>query len=689
MAISSENRKTGIFTGDGKTTRYPFDFRILKTEHIAVITDDAIGNEHILSEGRDYTAALETDGGHIDLAAPLAKGRRLVIVSNQPYLQPAIFTNHGGFYPANLNDALDKLVIQDQQIREQVSRALKVSVISNVNLTLPAPSPGKGIGWNADGSGLENNNYPEQAAASAERAEDAAKQAEDEAKKVSAVLSGLKTVPTFASIDLLRQAVKSDPHAAIVSAYHEGQQVGGGIFIADLKDKASADDGYNVIVDVAGVRWKRIRGAGDVVNFETRARFVASATKMSELPDGLTVFAGGYQYIKDAASQYIPDLPGWLPINESFGHFDGEYEETGKSSVATKYVNTDGLTYNVTYVSNIKPTTIRKYYSGLDKSSNTADLVTLRKVAAEKKYPSILLNSDVFFTTSNIAAGKTKIQGLQVVDNEIIRDFDRQDNRDALVMLRSGWLDVVKKSDNLSLEQIKNKGIAWSAYFGPTLIKDGNIQSGLPANELSARNVIGQKSNRDIVIIQVQGETGKSGCTIQKAAELLLAEGCVFGYNLDGGGSTQMWWKDCYSFLSSDDNFSKERAVGGIIEIHAEDTGIFDTGWQTLQTAEGISSADADLNIPAVCYRQVGAEIQLRISVSGNFAAGYKKVITTQPIPLRFTSVNFRDMRGVLVGADLSYGMWYAGNYLSLRAVEKSPYFTGTFKWSPRNSFTY
>lgn len=44
MAISSENRKTGIFTGDGKTTRYPFDFRILKTEHIAVITDDAMNN---------------------------------------------------------------------------------------------------------------------------------------------------------------------------------------------------------------------------------------------------------------------------------------------------------------------------------------------------------------------------------------------------------------------------------------------------------------------------------------------------------------------------------------------------------------------------------------------------------------------------------------------------------------------
>ena len=428
-----------------------------------------------------------------------------------------------------------------------------------------------------------------------------------------------------------------------------------------------------------------------VIYFVSRAEFVSkqNTPEIQALTDGAVAVAQGYFYERETGSTYIPDLPNWIPINESFGHFDAGYTEPGKSSVTTKYVNTDGLTYNVTYVSNIRPSTIRKYYSGLDKSSNTADLVTLRAEAAVKKYPSILLNSDVFFTSSDIGAGKTKIQGLQVVDGEIIRDFDSRDNRDALVMLRSGWLDVVKKSDNLSMEQIKNKGIRWSAYFGPTLIKNGNIQAGLPQNELSARNIIGQKPNRDIVIIQVQGETGKSGCTIQKAAELLLAEGCVFGYNLDGGGSTQMWWQDCYSFLSSDSEFSKERTVGGIIEIRADDTGIFDTGWQTLQTAEGISSADADLNIPAVCYRQVGAEIQLRISVSGNFAAGYKGVITTQSIPRRFTSVNFRDMRGLLVGADLSYGMWYAGNYLSLRAIEKSPYFTGTFKWSPRNSFTY
>lgn len=431
-------------------------------------------------------------------------------------------------------------------------------------------------------------------------------------------------------------------------------------------------------------------GAAQIVlSFDSRREFIAALENLTKLKDGAVIIAQGYLYKKQTGARYIPDAPDWLPINESFAHFDENYQSKGKSIVSTEYKNIDGLTCNTTYVKNIKPETMRKYFIGLDKQENTADLVTLKKVARDKKYQSILLNADAFFTPKGIASGKTKVQGLQVIDNEVIRDYGTNDNNDTLVMLRSGWLNVVKKSDNLSMDKIKNKGISWSAYFGPTLIKDGIIQEGLQRDVISSRNVIGQKPNRDIVIIQVQGETGKSGCTIQKAAELLLAEGCIFGYNLDGGGSTQMWWKDCYSFLSSDSNFSAERAVGGIIEIRADETGEFDTGWQAIQTIEGIRSADEELEIPAVCYRQVGAEVQLRISVSGNFKAGDKKVITTKEIPLRFTSVNFRDMRGMLVGGDLTYGMWYAGKFLSLRAIEESTYFTGTFTWAARNSLNY
>ena len=265
MAVSSEIRKTGIYIGDGATSRYPFKYKVLSVEYISVVVSDGSGEDKELVHGRDYEAAVARNqdiepGGYIDLKKPLPIGHRLVIVSNQDYLQPTVLTNHGGFYPTVLNAALDRLTIQIQQLSENVERSLKVGVITpeNVSLNLPTPYPNKGLGWNAEGTGLTNTDFHEQAAASALRAEEAVRQAENEVKKVAAVLSGLKTVPTFASIDLLRQAVKSDPPAAIVSSYHEGKQVGGGIFIADERDKFTADNGCTVIVSADGTRWKRV-----------------------------------------------------------------------------------------------------------------------------------------------------------------------------------------------------------------------------------------------------------------------------------------------------------------------------------------------------------------------------------------------------------------------------------------------
>ena len=687
MAISSENRKTGIFTGDGKTTRYPFDFRILKTEHIAVITDDAIGNEHVLSEGRDYTAALETDGGHIDLAAPLGKGRRLVIVSNQPYLQPAVFTNHGGFYPANLNDALDKLVIQDQQIREQVGRALKVSVISSVNLTLPAPSPGKGIGWNADGSGLENNNYPEQAAASAERAEDAVRQAENEVKKVSAVLSGLKTVPTtFASIDLLRQAVKGDSPAAIVSSYHEGQQVGGGIFIADLKDKASADDGYNVIVDVAGVRWKRIRGVGDVVNFETRARFVASATKMSELPDGLTVFAGGYQYIKDAASQYIPDLPGWRPVNESFGHFDESYvEPSGPTIVRCRLHRTGGFTYNITEIENPRPGCINKILL----SAPQGDKITSKKLHdfVGSNGNRILLSCDGWTTPA--VDGQVSLQGLQIINGKVHRDWASGDldTNAAAVWMRDGRLKIARSKDGKSAAQWVKEGAEWTASFahGPALVENGRLIQN-SSTYLSARAAIGQRADRSIVLLNLEGISGSYGATLQQSAQIMLDEGCITAIALDAGGSSQVWYGNAYACPSSDNNFQTGRAIPSAIEIIADIIEPYDTGWIPVAAVAGVTAGSDAQGGAAIAYRQTGKQIEMRLDVVAELKTNKELIITRESMPQRFLSKDYRPIRGMASGFGGALVPWWSGTYISLLPQKDTPYAYGNAVWYSKNS---
>ena len=694
MAVSSEIRKTGIYIGDGATSRYPFKYKVLSVEYISVVVSDGSGEDKELAHGRDYEAVIARNqdiepGGYIDLKKPLPRGHRLVIVSNQDYLQPTVLTNHGGFYPTVLNAALDRLTIQIQQLSEKVERSLKVGVITpeNVSLNLPTPYPNKGLAWNAEGTGLTNTDFHEQAAASAERAEDAVRQAENEVKKVSAVLSGLKTVPTFASIDLLRQAVKGDSPAAIVSSYHEGQQVGGGIFIADLKDKASADDGYNVIVDVAGVRWKRIHGVGDVVNFETRARFVASATKMSELPDGLTVFAGGYQYIKDAASQYIPDLPGWRPVNESFGHFDDTYTESNLPTVVRcRYRTEGGKRWNITEVINPRPGCVKKILLGTPDEQKKIKLEKLHEYVG-KSQSRILLSCDGWTTPP--VDGKAALQGLQIVDGKVHRDWDTSDydTNAAAVWLRNGKLKAAKSKDGKSAAKWVEEGAEWTASFarGPVLVEDGRV---IPNADtyLSARAAIGQRADRSLVFLNLEGVSGSYGATLQESAQIMADEGCLIAVALDAGGSSQVWYGDAYACPSSDESFQTGRAIPSAIEIIADIIEPYDTGWIPVAAVAGVTAGSDAQGGAAIAYRQTGKQIEMRLDVVAELKTNKEVLITSESVPQRFLSKDYRPIRGMASGFGGALVPWWSGTYISLLPQKNTPYAYGNAVWYSKNS---
>lgn len=694
MAVSSEIRKTGIYIGDGATSRYPFKYKVLSVEYISVVVSDGSGEDKELAHGRDYEAVVARNqdiepGGYIDLKKPLPRGHRLVIVSNQDYLQPTVLTNHGGFYPTVLNAALDRLTIQIQQLSENVERSLKVGVITpeNVSLNLPTPYPNKGLAWNAEGTGLTNTDFHEQAAASAERAEDAARQAENEVKKVSAVLSGLKTVPTFASIDLLRQAVKGDSPAAIVSSYHEGQQVGGGIFIADLKDKASADDGYNVIVDVAGVRWKRIRGVGDVVNFETRARFVAYATKMSELPDGLTVFAGGYQYIKDAASQYIPDLPGWRPVNESFGHFDDTYTESNLPTVVRcRYRTEGGKRWNITEVINPRPGCVKKILLGTPDEQKKIKLEKLHEYVG-KSQSRILLSCDGWTTPP--VDGKAALQGLQIVDGKVHRDWvsSDYDTNAAAVWMRNGKLKAARSKDGKTAAQWVDEGAEWTASFarGPVLVENGSVIQN-PDTYLSARAAIGQRADRSIVFLNLEGISGSYGATLQESAQIMADEGCLIAVALDAGGSSQVWYGDAYACPSSDDGFQTGRAIPSAIEIVADIFEPYDTGWIQLPVIDGVKAGSKGQGGFAIAYRQRGGDVELRLDTVYSFKANIETIITTEELPKRFRNQDYRPIRAIACGFGGAVVPWWSGTYISIQPHKDTPYTYGYTQWHTPNS---
>jgi len=140
MSISSETRKSGPFLGTGAVSEYPFEFTVFRAEDLLLVVADEDGAERTLVLDSDYTVELNADqdsnpGGTVILADPLPSDHLLVTTSNIEALQPTDLTNQGGFYPAVVNDSLDRLTILIQQLREQVSRSLKVSITSSDEAT--------------------------------------------------------------------------------------------------------------------------------------------------------------------------------------------------------------------------------------------------------------------------------------------------------------------------------------------------------------------------------------------------------------------------------------------------------------------------------------------------------------------------------------------------------------------------
>jgi hypothetical protein len=135
MTVSSTNRVAGPFLGNGVTDTFPFAFKVFTESDVVVVSADAYGAETTLTINTDYTVSLNANqdsspGGDVVLSAPLVTGLTLVITSDVPKTQNANITNAGGFYPAVINAALDRLAISAQELSEQVSRAVKLPITS-------------------------------------------------------------------------------------------------------------------------------------------------------------------------------------------------------------------------------------------------------------------------------------------------------------------------------------------------------------------------------------------------------------------------------------------------------------------------------------------------------------------------------------------------------------------------------
>jgi len=135
MTISSADRKSQLYIGSGTTGPFAFPFKVFAASEVKVTTSViATGVETVLSAG-EYTVNLNADqdgnpGGSITLATALPTTKNLIITSAVPLTQPVNINNQDGFFAEVVEDALDRSVIQVQQMQTELDRAFKVPLTS-------------------------------------------------------------------------------------------------------------------------------------------------------------------------------------------------------------------------------------------------------------------------------------------------------------------------------------------------------------------------------------------------------------------------------------------------------------------------------------------------------------------------------------------------------------------------------
>lgn len=224
--------------------------------------------------------------------------------------------------------------------------------------------------------------------------------------------------------------------------------------------------------------------------------------------------------------------------------------------------------------------TVRKYDSNIYVADiQVSDPSYLKTALANNTY-----GRNITATTSDMAQDNNAIfaingdfygfrDGGYVLRNGIAyRNTARSGDNDALVIDKDGNLSVVSE-DDVSLDSLSEEG-AWQVLsFGPGLVVDGEIvvdSSSEVGQAMSSnpRTAIGQISEGHYIVVVSDGRTNESdGLSLLQLAQEFQERGCTVAYNLDGGGSSTMYFNGEVINNPTSGRSSGERKVSDIVYI--------------------------------------------------------------------------------------------------------------------------
>ena len=241
--------------------------------------------------------------------------------------------------------------------------------------------------------------------------------------------------------------------------------------------------------------------------------------------------------------------------NGSTSTSDSSSSSSSATTTDTSYTSDDASVTLSTVVTGSGDSTVTYYVADV----TLADATVLRSAFAEDAF-----GTNITEDTSDIAADNDAIfavngdyygfrdTGIVIRNGVVYRDSGA---RTGLAFYRDGHVEVYDETTTTA-QALVNAGVWNTLSFGPAIVTDGAITSGIEDVEIDTnfgnhsiqgdqpRTAIGVIDDNHLVFVVVDGRSPgySEGVTLTELAEIMVGLGATTAYNLDGGGSSTMYF---------------------------------------------------------------------------------------------------------------------------------------------------
>ena len=253
--------------------------------------------------------------------------------------------------------------------------------------------------------------------------------------------------------------------------------------------------------------------------------------------------------------------------------------------IKSNIVNTSNSTISTDtkYEDEYMTITLKEYYENDTKiyvaDVELKDSSLLRTAFAKSSYGKNITEktSTIAERVNAILAINVDYYGVQekgyVLRNGVIYRSSAVSNKEDLVIYEDGSFEIINEND-ITLEELLENGAYNVLSFGPALIEDGKISVSEndevgKAMASNPRTAIGILSDNHYVFVVSDGRTSESeGLSLYELAEFMESLGCITAYNLDGGGSSTMYFNGkVVNNPTTNGNKISERSISDIVYV--------------------------------------------------------------------------------------------------------------------------